>query len=487
MNASSLSLFRDLPGLAAAKPTRGGGKKLAAKRVAVAGQAGAAPGAGRLTLADLAAETAARAPAARFVPPADETEEAGPAAPARSAPGGPPEKSLFLCTAEGCYETRGRGAHCPRCERAETARAAQRAAQEDPPEVRARIEATLSAAGLRRRQNGSGWEDDVSRYGAREVKPTAWERRIAEGRGLLTWEEGYPHLIRVDDLKHSHPTIYERHKRGPADNHVPLPAGLAREVDAAFRVLVAENLARYAWGKELTVLIDGVDIATLGEAARRAILAGAAERLGAHPERGEALPDGLTEPKPSEAPEATATTILDEEAPESDVDDGDEDWRRSFDDSNAPPDTEAVRCFRRASAARLRLARARHTLARALRVLQSPTRPAPQPPRIDGDGNLVDQETGEVLAGPGAQDLTVSEAPSARQESWPVSLTAGYCAAEAARVRRLLASEEGARIRRRTEEAAGAARQRDKRPPKGAGRSGQRSTGARAPSEGDRR
>lgn len=104
----------------------------------------------------------------------------------------------------------------------------------DSPEVTARIESTLRSA------------NSEPEFKESSEKPkTAWQQRLDLGAGPLpTPGNNYPRTVPVESLKDSHPEIFERYKRGPADNHIPLPACLAREVDEEFRKLIAEAQQR---------------------------------------------------------------------------------------------------------------------------------------------------------------------------------------------------------------------------------------------------
>lgn len=226
----------------------------------------------------------------------------------------------------------------------------------DPPEVKARIRATLEAAGLY--WYAEPWEQAPS---IKRTPPrlSVWERRVARGGGPIPAPgNGYPKLIPYDSLKESHPTIFAKYKKQGilmSDNYVPTPACLAKEIDEAFRQHIADALRR-AGDQE-----------------------GASSIL--------------------RAASAPAVIISD------DGDGIEPDYPLSTCDVSFRSELEpqSARDFRRASAKRLWLAHGREALRRAMRGAEkSASDRANRLLKAEADsvGNLIDPETGEVLTGP---------------------------------------------------------------------------------------
>jgi hypothetical protein len=195
-----------------------------------------------------------------------------------------------------------------------------------------------------------------------ERPPSAWDLRVRAGYGSLPVADS--RTIPFESLKVSHPDIYERYKRGPADNHIPMPAELAREVDLAFRTMIADAMRRAGAEAEARRVLDP---------AAPQLVVGAAD---VEPELEE---PGAPDPTPG-----------------------------------APPggDLMAARRLRRAAARWLRLGRARAIVAEALRGAEESATRLAQLLVIavpDGRGNLYDPETGEVLSGPSSMTHRVED------------------------------------------------------------------------------
>lgn len=245
-----------------------------AERAEGAAQTAHAPGLGRLTLADLAAEAGKRATQA-----------------AAAAAGGP-------CVAVGCVELREAKYHF--CgthqaglphgaqtrefdarERGEAAHAAalaicvrllataegrlvlrpgERAPWADPPEVAGRIERTLTEAGLRREESakhGAAWYLDVPRYetaGRGEQRASAYASLYADTRQRLSWlssDPGKVRMLRPSDIEDEavRARIQAAEKAGAGNgSHVPLGPLLGADVDREFRAVIAAALKRYEDG-----------------------------------------------------------------------------------------------------------------------------------------------------------------------------------------------------------------------------------------------
>ena len=148
----------------------------------------------------------------------------------------------------------------------------------DSPELLARIAATLRAHGYKRVEVGpkgeragyAFWEVDyaASALGDR-ARESAWERG-----GRRSYPNYQTRTVRVSEIadKAVRARIEAADKAGAANgSHVPLGPILGKEVDAAFREMVAEALARDAAVRACEALY---------EAARRAVAAGAWGRYG---------------------------------------------------------------------------------------------------------------------------------------------------------------------------------------------------------------
>ena len=258
------------PGKATAKAT--GKPRRAAKRATAPTVAPAVAGAGRLTLADLqreAQEASAASRGAESFGSAGVTErEPSPAPPpgpndepGKQGKSGKPARAPWLC--RHCDERQVRGAlcaaHAAMAEEyglggldAQTVYEPGAEPWRDSEETAARIAATLAAAGLKRvasEKYGTSWVLDVDRLDGVRVRrapayeavpeATRWRIRSLQPAGMVRVSEIQDKTVRA--------RIEASDKAGAANgSHATLGPILGKEVDAAFREMVAEALARDA-------------------------------------------------------------------------------------------------------------------------------------------------------------------------------------------------------------------------------------------------